>query len=70
MAETMAGLGVLGLLYTVALWILFAFGCGWIAETKGHGQVWWFFLGLLFGPPMVLIVGLSDGKPLPSKEGR
>lgn len=70
MAETIAAMSILGTLYGAVLWLVFACGCAWIAETKGHGQVWWLLLGLVFGPPVILIIGLSDGKPLPPTEGK
>ena len=31
----------------------------WLASTKGHGEVAWFVLGMLFGPIAWIVVGLS-----------
>ena len=64
--EALAGLAML---YGVALWIVFAWGCASIAASKGRSSIRWGVLALAFGPPMVLLVGFIGPKTLREAAG-
>ena len=44
-------------IYIIGFWILCGIGSALIANSKNRGACGWFFLGILFGPIALLIVG-------------
>lgn len=49
-------------IYILIFWLLCGFGSALIADSKNRGACGWFFLGILFGPISLLIVGFMEAK--------
>lgn len=49
-------------IYILGFWLLCGIGSALIAQSKNRGSCGWFFLGILFGPIALLIVGFMEAK--------
>lgn len=47
---------------TLIIWIIFAFSCGSIAESKGYGKGLWFIIGVIFGIFALFVILILPNK--------
>jgi len=50
----------------VIIWLICGFGCAAIAKSKNKSAGGWFFIGILFGPLALLIVGFMKAEEAPT----
>ena len=61
MYELMLLAGSFGALWAVLAWLACGLFAGHVAAEKGRWGMWWFFMGILFGPlALIAAVGLPD----------